>query len=93
MSRHSAVLVWDSRERHPPQRDRQSGRQQRRGPGNGVTLFDETAALIRHHVVMTPAQADASTLWLAAAYLIDVLAVMALLLITAPTMRAGKSTR
>ena len=61
-------------------------------PVDGAALLDETAGLIRRHVVLTAAQADSIALWLAAAYLIDVLAVMALLLITAPTMRAGKST-
>ena len=61
-------------------------------PVDGAALLNETAGLIRRHVVLTAAQADAIALWLASAYLIDVLAVMALLLITAPTMRAGKST-
>lgn len=61
-------------------------------PVAGASLLDETAALIRRYIALSPAQADAITLWIAAAYLIDVLSVMAILLFTAPTMRAGKTT-
>lgn len=57
-----------------------------------AALLDATATLIRRHIVLTPAQADALTLWIAAAHLIGVLSVMPILLISAPTMRAGKTT-
>ncbi len=57
-----------------------------------AALLDDTAAIIRRHIVLTAAQADALALWTAAAYSISVLSVMPILLITAPTMRAGKTT-
>ena len=61
-------------------------------PVDGAALLTETAAVLRRHVVMTAEQADAAALWIAAAHLIDALSVMPILLITAPTMRAGKTT-
>jgi putative DNA primase/helicase len=61
-------------------------------PVNGARLLDETAALIRRHVVLTEAQAIAVALWIGASYVIDALWLMAILLISAPTKRAGKTT-
>jgi hypothetical protein len=61
-------------------------------PVNGATLLDETAALLRRHVIMTPAATYICALWIGAAYVIDALALMPILLVTAPTMRSGKTT-
>ena len=61
-------------------------------PVDGAALLDETSRLIRRHVVLREAQADAIALWIAAAYAIDSLALMPILLVTAPTMRSGKTT-
>ncbi len=58
---------------------------------SGAVLLDGTAALIRRYVVMTQAQALGIALWVAATYLIDVLACMPILLVTAATMRSGKT--
>ena len=52
---------------------------------SGAVLLDGTAALIRRYVVMTEAQALGIALWVAATYLIDVLACMPILLVTAAT--------
>ncbi len=61
-------------------------------PVDAGALLTATAALIRRHVVLTAAQAGAVALWIAAAHVIAELSVMPILLITAPTMRAGKTT-
>jgi putative DNA primase/helicase len=58
----------------------------------GATLLDDTTALVGRHIVLTPAKARAIALWVAAAYMIDALQLMPMLLVTAPTMRAGKTT-
>jgi putative DNA primase/helicase len=58
----------------------------------GGTLVEQTAALVRRHVVLSEAKARTIALWVAASYVIDALPLMPFLLITAPTMRAGKST-
>ena len=59
---------------------------------SGAVLLDDTAALARRHVVMSEAQARAVALWTAATYAIDALGCMPILLVTAATMRAGKTT-
>jgi putative DNA primase/helicase len=61
-------------------------------PVNGAALLDDTATIIRRHVILSPPQADAIALWIAAAYVIDALVLMPILLVTAPTMRSGKTT-
>jgi putative DNA primase/helicase len=61
-------------------------------PVSGAFLLDETAALLRRYVVMTPAAARACALWVGAAYVLDALVLMPMLLVTAATMRAGKTT-
>lgn len=58
----------------------------------GAALLDHTVMVVRRHVVVSEAQARAIALWVAASYVIDALQLMPFLLITAPTMRAGKST-
>ena len=62
------------------------------GPVDADAVLDATSTLIRQHMVLNPAQADAIALWVAAAYVIDALVLMPILLITAPTMRSGKTT-
>jgi putative DNA primase/helicase len=62
------------------------------GPVDAGALLDTTSALIRRHIVLNTPQADAIALWVAAAYVIDALVLMPILLITAPTMRSGKTT-
>ena len=57
----------------------------------GAALLDETAQTIQRHVVLRPEQAYVITLWIGATHLIGVIDVMALLLITSPTMRCGKT--
>lgn len=59
---------------------------------DGAALLDQTTGLIRRHVVLNPAQALAVALWVGAAYSIEALDLMPLLLITSPTMRSGKTT-
>jgi len=61
-------------------------------PVNGATLLDETAALIRRHVVMTEAQADACALWTGAAHAIDGLQRMPMLLVSSNAPECGKTT-
>jgi hypothetical protein len=55
-------------------------------PVNGEALLEETTTLIQRHLVLSQAQADTIALWTAAAYSIEALALMPILLITAPTM-------
>jgi Protein of unknown function (DUF3631) len=62
------------------------------GPADGTALLEETATLIRRHLILSHAQADAIALWTGVAYSIDALALMPILLVTAPTMRSGKTT-
>jgi hypothetical protein len=62
------------------------------GPVSGPTLLDETAALIRRHVVMTEAQADACALWTGAAHAIDGLQRMPMLLVSSNAPECGKTT-
>lgn len=59
---------------------------------NGAALLDETAALIRRHVVMTEAQADAGALWTGAAYAVDGLQRMPMLLLSSNAPECGKTT-
>ena len=61
-------------------------------PVSGAVLLDETATLIRRHLIMSRAQADAIAVWIASAYAIDALSLMSILLVTAPTWRSGKTT-
>jgi putative DNA primase/helicase len=61
-------------------------------PVNGATLLDETAVLIRRHVVMTQAQADACALWTGAAHAIDGLQRMPMLLLSSNAPECGKTT-
>lgn len=62
-------------------------------PIPGSTLLHDTAELFRRHVILrSSSQADAIALWVAAAYVIDALSLMPILLITSPTMRSGKTT-
>jgi hypothetical protein len=61
-------------------------------PVNGATLLDETAALIRRHVVMTEAQAHACALWTGAAHAVDGLQRMPMLLVSSNAPECGKTT-
>jgi hypothetical protein len=61
-------------------------------PVPGATLLDETAALIRRHVVLTEAQADACALWNGAAHAIDGLQRMPMLLVSSNAPECGKTT-
>ena len=56
------------------------------------TLLAETIRLITDHVVIPSASAIAIALWIAAAYVIDGLSLMPVLLVSSPTKRAGKTT-
>jgi len=60
-------------------------------PVIGTDLLDETVAVIRRHVVMTGAQADAVGLWIGFAYAIPWLGVAPILSINSPAMRCGKT--
>jgi len=61
-------------------------------PVKGVALLEDTAALVRRHVVPTPAEADTAALWIGAAHAIDALQRMPMLLISSPMPKCGKST-
>jgi putative DNA primase/helicase len=51
-----------------------------------------TSEIIRRHVVCSPSQADAVALWIGLSYIIDALSIAPMLLVTAATMRSGKTT-
>jgi putative DNA primase/helicase len=61
-------------------------------PVNGAALLAETAAFIRRHVVLSGSQADAIALWTAAAYAIDGLQRMPMLLFSSAAPECGKTT-
>lgn len=54
-------------------------------------LLDEIAQRIQQHIVGPMVNSYAATLWIAMTYLVDLFDVTALLIITAPEMRCGKS--
>jgi putative DNA primase/helicase len=61
-------------------------------PVLGAQLLTDTAAAVRRYVVVTSEQATAISLWIGMAYLIDVIEIAPILLATAATPRAGKTT-
>jgi putative DNA primase/helicase len=61
-------------------------------PVNGADLLDELAAVIRRHVVMPDHAADASALWVAHTYLLDLSGISPRLAITSPEKGCGKTT-
>jgi hypothetical protein len=61
-------------------------------PVDGAALLDDTVALIRRHVVMREAQADAAALWAGVAHGADGLDLLPILLLSAPTGDCGKTT-
>lgn len=60
-------------------------------PVNLGTLLNEIYEAILRHIVCEKETAYASTLWIAMTYLIHLFDVVALLIVTAPEMRCGKS--
>ena len=61
-------------------------------PVDGAVLLVETTDVIRRHVILSPAQADAAALWIAAAHVIDGLNRMPMLLLSSPLPECGKTT-
>lgn len=61
-------------------------------PVDGAALLDETASIIRRHVILSGPQADAAALWAGAAHAIDGLQRMPMLLFSSPTPECGKTT-
>jgi len=59
---------------------------------NAATLLTDIAATIRRFAILPGKAADAVALWIAMTHLVAVLHVLPILLITAATMRAGKTT-
>lgn len=60
-------------------------------PIDPAELLDELSTTIRRYIVCTKETADAAALWAAMTWFIDVVMVAALLLITAPEKRCGKT--
>lgn len=60
-------------------------------PIDPAELLDEVAKIIRRHVVMDMAQADAMALWIVLTWFIDVVEVAPIAIITAPEKACGKS--
>ncbi len=60
-------------------------------PVNLGTLLNEMSEAILRHIVCEKETAYASTLWIAMTYLVHLFDVIALLIVTAPEMRCGKS--
>ncbi len=61
-------------------------------PVDGAAVMAATSAIIRRHVVCSPAQADAVALWIVMTYAIEGMSIAPILLVTAATMRSGKTT-
>jgi hypothetical protein len=53
-------------------------------PTDGAALLEETASVIRRHVILSGPQADAAALWTGAAHAIDGLQQMPMLLLSSP---------